>query len=107
MAVYRPENYWKQIEEVMATGNHLIEHAGYDSRFCQIEHAGYEFRSYTRKGQAYLTVLTPEETDRVLELTARFPDLAKGFSLTKPTEEEFPTLGDALDALDSEEQMNL
>lgn len=95
------------IEEVMATGNRLIEHAGYDSRFCQIEHAGYEFRSYTRQGQAYLTVLTPEETDRVLELTARFPDLAKGFSFTTPTEEEFPTLGDALDALDSEEQINL
>ena len=95
------------IEEVMATGNHLIEYAGYDSRFCQIEHAGYAFRSYTRKGQAYLTVLTPEETDRVLELTVRFPDLAKGFSFTKPTKEEFPSLGDALDALDSEEQMDL
>lgn len=91
------ETAWRQdtVSDILMDANQLLEHAGYDSRF------------YTLGEREYVTVLMPEEADHIQELFSRFPNLAEDISLTKPGEKALPTLGDALDALDSEEQMNL
>ena len=91
---------YANMEEVLFDGNRMLEEMGYQSRIYLI-------------GEECVAYLPPEDAQKLRDLFAKYPEFAEDLAVSEPRdlasqqEQDLPSLGDALEDLNSEKGMEL
>ena len=91
---------YANMEEVLFDGNRMLEEMGYQSRIYLI-------------GEECVAYLPPEDAQKLRDLFAKYSEFAEDMTVSEPRdlasqqEQDLPSLGDALEDLNSEKGMEL